>query len=95
MDRLEAMAIFLRVVDRGGFSSASRDLGVPLATVSRKVSDLEDHLGARLLIRTTRKVALTDVGAAYVIQARRLLDEIDDVEKSSPASSRPLAVSLS
>src|SRR5690349_15817230 len=64
MDRLEAMAILLRVVDAGGFSAASRAMGVPLATVSRKVSELEAHLGARLLVRTTRRVALTDAGAA-------------------------------
>jgi len=81
IDRLEAMALLLRVVEKGGFSAASRDLGVPLSTVSRKVSDLEEHLGTRLLARTTRKLALTDAGAVYVAQARRLLDEIDEVER--------------
>lgn len=81
MDRLEAMAILLRVVDKGSFSAASRDLGVPLATVSRKVNELEIHLGTRLLIRTTRKVALTDAGATYVASARRILDEIDETER--------------
>jgi DNA-binding transcriptional LysR family regulator len=81
MDRLEAMTILLRVVDRGSFSAASRDLGVPLATVSRKVSGLEEHLGTRLLVRTTRRVALTDAGAAYVASARRILDEIDETER--------------
>src|SRR5215467_5101378 len=81
MDRLEAMTILLRVVDKGSFSAASRDLGVPLATVSRKVNELEGHLGTRLLVRTTRKVALTDGGAAYVASARRILDEIDETER--------------
>jgi DNA-binding transcriptional LysR family regulator len=81
MDRLEAMTILLRVVDRGSFSAASRDLGVPLATVSRKVNELEEHLGTRLLVRTTRKVALTDAGATYVASARRILDEIDETER--------------
>jgi DNA-binding transcriptional LysR family regulator len=81
MDRLEAMTILLRVVDKGSFSAASRDLGVPLATVSRKVNELEGHLGTRLLVRTTRKVALTDAGAAYVASARRILDEIDETER--------------
>jgi DNA-binding transcriptional LysR family regulator len=81
MDRLEAMTILLRVVDKGSFSAASRDLGVPLATVSRKVNDLEGHLGTRLLVRTTRKVALTDAGAAYVASARRILDEVDEIER--------------
>ena len=81
MDRLEAMTILLRVVDKGSFSAASRDLGVPLATVSRKVNELEGHLGTRLLVRTTRKVALTDAGATYVASARRILDEIDETER--------------
>jgi len=81
MDRLEAMTILLRVVDKGSFSAASRDLGVPLATVSRKVNELERHLGTRLLVRTTRKVALTDAGAAYVAATRRILDELDETER--------------
>jgi DNA-binding transcriptional LysR family regulator len=81
MDRLEAMTILVRVAERGSFSAASRDLGVPLATVSRKVNDLETHLGTRLLVRTTRKVALTDAGATYVASARRILDEIDETER--------------
>src|SRR6516165_2014093 len=81
MDRLETMTIFLRVVDRGSFSAASRDLGVPLSTVSRKVNELEAHLGTKLLVRTTRKVALTDVGSAYVASTRRILDEIDETER--------------
>jgi DNA-binding transcriptional LysR family regulator len=75
------MTILLRVVDRGSFSAASRDLGVPLATVSRKVNELEAHLGTKLLVRTTRKVALTDVGSAYVASTRRILDEIDETER--------------
>jgi DNA-binding transcriptional LysR family regulator len=81
MDRLEAMTILLKVVDKGSFSAAGRDLGVPLATVSRKVSELETHLGTRLLVRTTRKVALTDAGAGYVASARRILEEIDETER--------------
>jgi DNA-binding transcriptional LysR family regulator len=81
VDRLEAMTILLRVVDKGSFSAASRDLGVPLATVSRKVNELETHIGTRLLVRTTRKVALTDAGATYVASARRILDEIDETER--------------
>jgi len=81
MDRLEAMTILLMVVDKGSFSAASRDLGVPLATVSRKVNELESHLGTRLLVRTTRKVALTDAGAIYVASSRRILDEIGETER--------------
>ena len=62
MDRLDAMSIFAAVVEAGSFSAASRRLGVPLPSVSRKVAELEAHLNARLLIRTTRKLTLTDAG---------------------------------
>nr|WP_249123562.1 MULTISPECIES: LysR family transcriptional regulator [unclassified Bradyrhizobium] len=75
------MTILLRVVDTGSFSAASRNLGVPLATVSRKVAELEAHLGAKLLTRTTRRLALTDAGSAYVNSARRILDELDETER--------------
>lgn len=81
MDRLDAMTVLLSVVDRGSFSAASRDLGMPLATVSRKINELERHLGTRLLVRTTRTVALTDVGTSYVASARRILDDISETER--------------
>lgn len=81
MDRLDAMTVLLAVADRGSFSAASRDLGMPLATVSRKVNALERHLGTRLLVRSTRKVALTDIGASYVASARRILDDINETER--------------
>ena len=81
MDRLEAMTILVSVAARGSFSAASRDLSLPLATVSRKVNELEEHLGTRLLVRTTRKVALTDTGTTYIASARRILDEIDETER--------------
>jgi DNA-binding transcriptional LysR family regulator len=81
MDRFEAMTILLRVVDKGSFSAASRDLGVPLATISRKVIDLETHLGTKLLVRSTRKIALTDGGRAYVAAARRILEDLGEAER--------------
>ncbi|MFG1304777.1 LysR substrate-binding domain-containing protein [Xanthobacter autotrophicus] len=81
MDRLEAMSLLLRVVEKGSFSAASRDLHVPLATLSRKVGELEAHLGTRLLLRTTRRLALTDAGAAYVASARRILEQVDEAER--------------
>lgn len=80
MDRLEAMAAFVAVAREGGFSAASRALGVPLATLSRRVSDLERELGTRLLRRSTREVTLTDAGAAYCETCRRLLDELREAE---------------
>ena len=81
LDRLEAMSMLLSVVDKGSFTAASRHRRVPLATLSRKVNELEAHLGTRLLVRTTRRVALTDAGAAYVASARRILEEIDETER--------------
>ena len=83
MDRLEAMSLLLSVVEAGSLSAASRKLGVPLPTVSRKISDLEAHLKTRLLTRSTRKLALTDSGAAYVAAARRILDEVSEAERAA------------
>lgn len=83
MDRLEAMSLLLLVVETGSLSAASRKLGMPLPTVSRKISDLETHLNTRLLNRSTRKLALTDSGAAYVAAARRILDEVNEAERAA------------
>jgi DNA-binding transcriptional LysR family regulator len=83
MDRLEAMSILVRVAETGSFSGASRQLGMPLATVSRKVGELESHLGTKLLTRTTRKVALTDAGAVYIGSAKRILEEVDETERAA------------
>src|SRR5437899_10490022 len=59
VDRLEAMTVLLAAVEQGSLSAASRRLGMPLPTVSRKVSELEAHLGTRLVNRTSRRLALT------------------------------------
>jgi len=83
MDRFEAMSMLVAVTDKRSFSAASRALGVPLATLSRKVSDLEALLGARLLLRTTRKLSLTDAGVAYVAAARRILEQVEDAEREA------------
>ena len=69
------LAVFGRVVDLNGFSSAARALGVPKAAVSRAVADLEQHLGMKVLQRTTRRVALTAAGKLVYPHARRVLDE--------------------
>ena len=81
MDRFEAMSLLVAVTDTGSFSAASRSLKVPLATLSRKVSDLEALLGARLLTRTTRKLTLTEAGLAYVAAARRILEQVEEAER--------------
>ncbi|MFT6462179.1 MAG: DNA-binding transcriptional LysR family regulator, partial [Maricaulis maris] len=83
MDRLKAMSIVVQVVDSGSFSGASRVLGIPLATISRQVTELEAHLGTKLLTRTTRKLALTDAGTAYLAAARRILDDVDETERAA------------
>jgi DNA-binding transcriptional LysR family regulator len=83
MDRLEAMAILVAAVDAGSLSAAGRALGVPLPTVSRNVAELEAHLGTRLLIRSTRRLTLTEAGAAYVAASRRILDDVAEAERSA------------
>jgi DNA-binding transcriptional LysR family regulator len=83
MDRLESMTILLKVVESEGFSSASRKLGIPLSTVSRKVSELEAYLKMQLLVRTTRKITLTDAGQSYVIACKKILEELDEAERSA------------
>ncbi|RDS81131.1 LysR family transcriptional regulator [Dyella monticola] len=83
MDRLEAMSMLVAVADKGSFSAAGRALKIPLATLSRKISDLEAHLGTRLLLRTTRKLTLTEAGAAYIAAARRILDEVEGAEREA------------
>lgn len=83
MDRLDAMSILRDVVDAGSLSAAGRRLGVPLATVSRKVSDLEKHLGTRLLNRSTRQLTLTDAGRAFVAACRRILEDVAEAERAA------------
>lgn len=83
MDRLEAMATLLAVVEAGSLSAASRRLRMPLATVSRRLSELEAHLKTRLLTRSSRRMTLTDAGAAYIAACRRILDQIDEAEHAA------------
>ena len=88
MDRLQAMKIFERVVDEGGFAAAARAMDMSPPVVTRMVAELEQHLGTRLLQRTTRKLALTDAGESYLQRVRAILHEIDDAEAA--ASTRDL-----
>ena len=80
MDRLDAMTVFLAVVDGGSLSAAGRRLAMPLATVSRKLAELEAHLGARLLNRSTRRLELTEPGRSYEQACRRILDDVHGAE---------------
>lgn len=88
MDRLEAMMLLVAAVDAGSLSAAARRLGVPLATLSRKVSDLEAHLGTRLLVRSSRRLTLTEAGGAYIETCRRILDEIGEAERAAAGEYR-------
>ncbi len=80
MDQLRAMRVFTRVIDAGGFAKAAQALDIAPAVATRLVAELEEHLGARLINRTTRRLALTDVGEDYLERVRIILSEIDDAE---------------
>ena len=83
MDRLDAMSVLVTAVDAGSLSAASRKLGMPLATVSRKVSELEGRLRTRLLNRTSRRLELTDAGRSYVAACRQVLEDVDEAERAA------------
>jgi len=83
MDRLEAMSMLVEVVEKGSFSAAARTMRAPVTTVTRKISDLESVLGAKLLVRTTRKLSLTDAGITYLSAARRIIDQVEEAEREA------------
>src|SRR3984893_11676142 len=83
MDRLDAMQAFVAVADLQGFAPAARKLSLSPSGVTRLIAALEDRLGARLLQRTTRKVALTDVGTRYLERVRRILADVEEAESSA------------
>src|SRR3954468_3699001 len=83
MDRLEAMQAFVAVADLQGFAPAARKLGLSPSGVTRLIAALENHLGARLLQRTTRSVTLTDIGARYLERARWILADVEEAECSA------------
>jgi DNA-binding transcriptional LysR family regulator len=80
MDHLQAIRIFARVVETGGFGRAAQSLQMPNATVSKWIKTLETHLGVKLLERSTRSVSVTTDGTAYYERTRHLLIELDDIE---------------
>ena len=82
MDRLETLRVFVAVAQRLSFAEAARSLRLSPAAASRAVAELEGRLGATLLRRTTRSVALTPEGAAYLERARRVLDDLEDADRS-------------
>jgi DNA-binding transcriptional LysR family regulator len=83
MDRLDAMSVLLAAVESGSLSKASRELRLPLATVSRKVAELEAHLKATLLIRSAKGLELTPAGRSYVTSAKSILEQLSEAERAA------------
>ena len=94
MDRLLSMRVFERVVQEGGFAAAARALEMSAPVVTRLVADLESHLGARLLQRSTRKLSLTEAGQQYLGRVSSILQEIDEAEALASSQTTELAGSL-
>jgi DNA-binding transcriptional LysR family regulator len=81
MDRLQAMSVVVAVMETGSFSGASRRLGIPVATISRKVADLEERLKAELFQRSSRGITVTDAGQSYIDACRRIMDQVEEAER--------------
>ena len=91
MDRLLSMRVFERVVDEGGFAAAARALDMSAPVVTRLVADLEDHLGTRLLQRSTRRLSLTEAGQQYLNRVRNILQDIHEADAAVSAQTTELA----
>lgn len=91
MDRLASMRVFQKVIDEGGFAAAGRAMEMSPAVVTRLVADLEDHLGTRLLHRTTRRVSLTDAGESYLERVRPILQDLDEAHALVSSQTSELA----
>jgi DNA-binding transcriptional LysR family regulator len=83
MDRLEAMSIVLAVAEAGSLSAAARRLNTPPATASRKITELEKHLRAKLFDRSARKLMLTDSGLSYVAALKRILADLSEADRTA------------
>src|ERR1700693_3771580 len=83
MDRLESMSIVLAVAEAGSLAAAVRRLNTPPATASRKITELEDHLGTKLFDRSARRLVLTDAGSSYVAGLKRILADISEIERAA------------
>lgn len=83
MDKLTGMGVFTRVVDSGSFVSAAEQLGLSRAMASKHVMALEDHLGVRLLNRTTRRLSLTEAGQSFYARCRDVLSQVEEAEREA------------
>ena len=77
------MSMFIAIADAGSLSAAGRQLDIPLATVSRKLTDLEAHLKTRLITRSTRRLKLTEPGREYLAACRQILERIEEAERAA------------
>ena len=91
MDRLLSMRVFQKVVDAGGFAAAARSLDLSHAVVTRLVADLEEHLGTRLLHRSTRRLSLSAAGENYLSRVRVILQDIDEADRAVSSQTHELA----
>jgi len=82
-DRLQELAVFIRAAESSSFSRAARELGLSQPSVSRIIGELETRLGVTLLLRTTRRITVTDAGALFLDRAREILAEIEDAEDAA------------
>lgn len=89
MDRFLLMTSFARAVETGSFSAAARDLGIGQPNISRYIASLEEHLGTRLLHRSTRKLVLTPEGERYYAEVKHILDAITEVESTARGEGKP------
>lgn len=94
MDRFQAMRVFAKVVEQGGFARAATALGLSNTVVTRNVAELEAHLGIRLLNRTTRKLALTEAGQQYLERVRPILADVEEAEAVATTSARTASGTL-
>lgn len=94
MDKLNAMAIFVRVVERGSFSAVARELQTSQPTISKILKALETELGGKLIARSTRQLSLTDEGQRYYAQCRQILAAVDNAEHSFQSGREQVAGSL-
>lgn len=87
MDQLRALRVFTKVISEGSFAGAARVLDLAPAVVTRAIADLEKHVGARLLNRSSRSLALTEIGQAYLLRATQILAELDDADALAGSAS--------
>jgi len=94
MGQLENMHLFIRVVEAGSITQAADQLGLVKSAVSKRLSDLEIHLGAKLINRTTRKSSMTEAGNLYYQRAKQILEEVSELDDQLTDQSRALAGTL-